>query len=85
MSDKNQISMFEALGVEEEWRKEWQDMPEFERVDNMPFQKISVNFKTKEDVKAFAALLGIKISFDTDTIWFPAKQKIETGVYIDEP
>jgi hypothetical protein len=84
MSDNNQISMFEALGVEEEWRKEWQDMPEFEREDNMPFQKISVNFKTREDVKAFAALIGQRLTFDTDTIWFPAKTKIETGVWIDE-
>lgn len=83
MSDQDQLSMFEALGVETEWRKEWQDMPEFERFDNKPFQRIIVNFKTKEDLKAFAALIGQRLTFDTDTIWFPP-QKTPTGVFIDE-
>ena len=83
MSDQDQLSMFEALGVDKEWEKEWQGMPEFERFDNKPFQRIIVNFKTKEDLKAFAALIGQRLTFDTDTIWFPP-QKTPTGVFVDE-
>jgi hypothetical protein len=76
-----QLSLIE---VDETWREEWQNMPEFIRFDNKPFQKIIVHFKTREDVKAFATLINQRLTVDTDTIWFPLN-KTPTGVYQDEP
>lgn len=83
MSEQNQISMFEALGVEEEWRKEWQGMPEYQGLDNKPYHSLIVNFKTKEDYKKFAELILQNLTSKTDTIWFP-KQNNPTGFYVDE-
>ena len=71
MADNNQISMFEALGVEEEWRKEWQDMPEFVMGNTEPFQKITISFKSWEDVKKFGELIGQRVTQKTDSLWFP--------------
>ena len=66
-----------------DWEEDWQGMPEFRRSDNMPAQKIVVNFKTYEDVKKFAEAIGQRISPKTDTIWFPPN-KTPTGIYRDE-
>jgi len=77
---EEQVSLFDA---ERDWEKEWQGMPEFKRFDNRPFQKIIVHFKTREDVKEFARLIGQRLTVDTDTIWFPLN-KTPTGVFQDE-
>ena len=71
------------IELEKDWEKEWQDMPEFKRFDNTPFQKIIVNFRTWEDVKKFGELIDRKLTKRTDTIWFP-NYKTPTGVFIDE-
>lgn len=69
--------------LEEDWKKEWQGMPEFVRFDLEPFQKIVVNFKTKEDVAEFAKLVGQKLTPETDSMWFPPN-KTPTGVFVDK-
>lgn len=81
---QQQLDMFGILGIDKEWEKEWQDMPEFQRKNNEPFQRIIVNFKTREDVKAFAKLIEQPLTYKTDTIWFP-RSKTPTGVFVDEP
>tara|TARA_R100000808_G_C2124009_1_gene134623 strand:+ start:130 stop:375 length:246 start_codon:yes stop_codon:yes gene_type:complete len=57
------------------WQEEWQDMPEFEQKNCEPVQKITINFKTKEDVKDFAKLTKLKITDKTKTSWFPYREK----------
>lgn len=76
---ENGLSLFDDL--ENEWEKEWKDMPEFVTANKKPFQQIIVSFKCSEDVKEFAERLGlIAITPKTDAIWFPLKAK-ETGMY----
>ena len=64
---------------ENEWEKEWKDMPEFISENKKPSQQISVSFKSFEDVKEFAKLLGLNVTPKTDALWFPMKVK-ETGM-----
>ena len=61
------------------WKEEWQDMPEFIQKDWKAYQEIKINFYNKEDVKAFAKLIGQKISRRTKYLWFP-KMIISEGV-----
>jgi len=68
--------------LEDEWKKEWKGMPEFVRLDLEPFQKIIVNFKTREDVLEFAKMIGQRLTLETDSIWFPPN-KTPTGVFVD--
>jgi hypothetical protein len=73
-----QTNLFDEF--ENEWQKEWKDMPEFLSEDKKPFQQIIVSFKTYEDVKVFGEKLGLKVTPKTDALWFPQKQK-ESGFY----
>lgn len=66
-----------------DWEEEWEGMPEFKRSDNAPAQKIVVNFKTYDDVRKFAELIGQRLSPQTDTIWYP-QNKTPTGIFRDE-
>ena len=34
----------------EEWKKEWQDMPEFKMEDLTSFRKIVVHFRSQKDI-----------------------------------
>lgn len=54
-----------------EWKKEWQDMPEFIQEDLTSHRKIVVHFRNDEDVKKFAELLGQKITQKQPSLWFP--------------
>jgi len=54
----------------EEWKKEWQDMPEFEMEDLSSFRKIVVHFRNQEDIDKFAELIGQKIT-KAPSLWYP--------------
>lgn len=71
---------------ENDWQKEWKDMPEFEMDDLRSYRKIVVHFRNHEDVKAFAELIGQKIRPKEPSIWFPAREiRIHKDKrYIDE-
>ena len=79
----DQRSLFDAG---EWWEDEWQGMPEFQQDDMRPYQQIVLNFETKEDVAAFAALLQQKIGPKTDSLWFPFKPNdiVKNRRYVDE-
>ena len=74
MSD--QSSLFPEM--ENEWEKEWHDMPEFVSEDKKPYQQIKVSFRNFEDVKEFGRLLGVNVTPKSDSTWFPKRAK-ETG------
>ncbi len=66
---------------------EWQGMPEFEQEDQGPWKTVHVHFRGKEDLDAFAALVGQAMTEKTKFVWYP---KAEIGVYrdkgyVDEP
>jgi hypothetical protein len=74
-----QINMFPDL--ENEWEKEWKDMPEFISENKKPSQQITISFKDFEDVKMFAKLLNVKVTPKTDSFWFPIKEIDNGEVY----
>jgi hypothetical protein len=57
--------------MENEWQKEWKDMPEFEQKDLEPWQSILVQFESQEDREAFANLIGQNMTYKTKSIWYP--------------
>mgnify|MGYP001609129202 CR=1 FL=1 len=73
--------------VGEAWEKHWNGMPEFVQRDLSPFKTIYVHFETREDMQAFAELVGQRIGLNTRFIWYP---EAEVGYffnkrYIDAP
>jgi hypothetical protein len=73
-----EISLFDDY--ENEWQKEWKDMPEFVTENKKPFQQITVSFKSYDDVKEFAKRLEVQVTPKTDSFWFPLKEK-ESGMF----
>jgi len=83
MIDENGMeSLFPEF--ENEWQKEWKDMPEFIAEDKSPSQQIIVSFRNFQDVKEFARRLDLKVTPDTISTWFP-KREFDTGeVYLND-
>lgn len=76
----------EALfDVEPDWRSEWWGMPAFEMGDARPQHKVTVNFMTADDLKAFAKATGIPLSTRSDTAWFPHQTPLRGEFYYDGP
>ncbi len=69
----------------EEWKEEWQDMPEFEMEDLSSFRKIVVHFRNQEDIDKFAKLIGQKIT-KAPSLWYPEweKRRYADKRYVDE-
>jgi ParB/RepB/Spo0J family partition protein len=58
---------------------EWQGMPEFEHEDKTPARTIHVHFKDEGAVRAFAELVGQKVTDKTRFLWYPAQEIIRYG------
>ena len=59
--------------------QEWRGMPEFNQEDLSPHASVLVHFANRDDMKAFEALVGQRLSGTqrkTQSIWYP---KIEVG------
>lgn len=54
-----------------DWEEHWVGMPEFDQEDNPPYKKIIMNFRSEEDYKAFAKLVGQNLTEKTKSIWYP--------------
>lgn len=59
------------------WEKEWVGMPEFVQNDLEPKFSLRVNFETEADMYAFAKLVEQKITFKTQSIWFPKVDRVK--------
>lgn len=70
-----QIDVF-GQATEEDWEKEWLEMPEYSHEDKTAEKSLIINFKSQEDVRKFSELIGQKITDKTRSIWFP-KAEIE--------
>jgi len=65
--------MSDLFGVEEKSAiDEWKDMPEFVQEEQRPFSQVIVRFRNQEDLDAFSAAIGQKLTKKTKSIWFPA-------------
>ena len=69
----------------EEWKKEWQGMPEFEMEDLTSFRKIVVHFRSQKDIAEFAKLIKQKVT-KAPSLWYPEWEKriYADKQYIDE-
>ena len=73
-------------GLQESFRDEWKNMPEYVQEDLTPFRVINVRFRNQEDVDKFQELMNQKITEKQKTIWFPyaAPRKASLFRYVDE-
>ncbi len=71
--------------VPEWWENDWQGMPEFKQEDQGAFKSLIVNFENKDDMEAFAELVEQRITFRTQSIWYPKADigRIMNKKYID--
>lgn len=77
-------SLFDDL--EESFREEWRDMPEFVQEDLTPYRVINVRFRNQADVDAFEKLMEQKITEKQKTLWFPYAEPRRAAHlrYVDE-
>lgn len=64
--------------------REWEGMPEFTQERQRPFSTLIVRLETEADLRAFAELIGQKLTPKTKSIWFPEKEHRQRGLWIDE-
>lgn len=67
------------------WESEWWGMPSFAMGDARPTHKITVNFMTPEDVKAFAERTGLPVTTRSDTCWYPHQEPLRGEYFYDGP
>jgi hypothetical protein len=67
----NALSLFQD--EENEWQKEWKDMPEFVQDKQKAYSQIIFRFDNEEDLQTFAKLIGQKLTNKTKSAWFPFK------------
>lgn len=86
MPKDNKRRLTPFLDVPEWWEKDWQDMPEFVQEDQSSYKAIIVHFENKQDMKTFAKLIGQKIGFKTQSIWYPKieREQLINKLYIDK-
>ena len=82
---KRHDEIFKKKTKNEDWKEEWQDMPEFEMEDLSSFRKIVVHFRNQEDIDKFAKLIGQKIT-KAPSLWYPEwkKRRYADKRYVDE-
>jgi len=69
-----------APAPEDQWQKEWENMPEFHQKDAYAFRTIVVHFNDAAAVEAFARLLGVTVSDSTRWLWYPKKLSKDSTV-----
>lgn len=69
MSKRDHPTLFDELPFD--WESEWWGMPEFKMGNTEPVQRITINFRSHEDVREFAYLIGQRITARTDSLWYP--------------
>ena len=71
LSEDKQNNLFDQEELQEDWRKEWDGMPEFEQYPKEAYHKIIVRFDSEEELQNFAKLIGQDINNKTKSIWHP--------------
>lgn len=54
---------------------EWTGMPEFEQDDLLAAYSLKVNFKSLEDLQAFAKLIEQNLTEHTRSVWYPREER----------
>jgi hypothetical protein len=71
--------------IEPDWRDDWWGMPEFSMEEMTPEYRISVNFMTREDLNAFAERVGVKLTAQSDSMWYPKQTPLNGSFVYDGP
>lgn len=80
---KTREPVMESLfDVGPKWQDEYWDMPEFTMGDASPQRKLSVNFATQQDFVDFCNALGVKLSPNADSMWYPPQDRLKPKEYI---
>lgn len=76
--------LFENL--QESFREEWQNMPEYVQEDLTPYRVLNVRFRSAEDVAEFERLMNQRITEKQKTLWFPYAEPRKASIYryVDE-
>lgn len=69
----------DMVTVDESWKRWWKQMPEFVQKDLEPWKTLLVHFACEDDRKAFAQLLGQRVSDDTKMLWYPKADIAKTA------
>lgn len=69
--DLSEEELEQIVEEDHDWEEHWVGMPEFDQEDNPPYKKIFMNFRSEEDYKAFAKLIGQNLTEKTKSIWYP--------------
>lgn len=67
--------------TEPAWREYWWGMPSFNAADSRPQYRITINFKTAEDIKVFAEKTNLQVNIKSDSAWFPQQERLRSGQY----
>lgn len=78
---KKQTTLFDLGEPQEEWEKEWLDMPEFVSEDQKSYKCVLVHFKDKADMEKFATLINQTLTMKTRSVWYP---RAEIGTIADK-
>ena len=65
--------LFSLISIEEDWKKYWQDMPDFFMGDVKPSSVLNVQFTTEEDRADFLQMLGFRPD-RKKSIWWPSQE-----------
>lgn len=74
------------IDVDEWWKIEWQDMPEYRQDNAPPFKSLNIHFLTRDDMTMFAEIIGQKLTSETRAIWYPQmhRKTLMNLFYVDE-
>jgi len=83
---KNEEGFFQ---IDENWKKNWRNMPEFVQKNIKPYRTLIVRFESEEGVQEFAKLIEQKLTKNTKSIWHPVLVRGKncmdsTKRYVDE-
>jgi hypothetical protein len=79
-----QQELFEP--IDPDWKKEWQNMPEFVQEKQECYAKIIIRFDNEHDLQEFAKLINQKLTKKTKSIWHPFKSHwgATKKIWVDE-
>lgn len=74
------------IELTEAWELEWQDMPAYTKQDQFPWKTLALHFACREHYLAFGKLLGISLTGDTRSTWYPQKaiKSMKYRRFVDE-
>ena len=61
--------------IQEDYEKEWLEMPEFNNEEKSAYQRLIILFKTKEDVEKFKTIIQQNFTEKTKSIWYPEEKR----------